>query len=153
LENLAAMIARFFKTIGRFLWRNRWRISRYIPAPEDADRELGTLRKQLDQLQEDRGSLERSVDTLSRQIRALKKKAVPGVDIGDGKSLIRLGVVFAWLTIATASSGTLLISVFLGREIPDFAIVKDAIGLVGIAAAPIVVWAINEQRKKGNGGE
>jgi hypothetical protein len=83
------------------------------------------------------------------ELKELAKQAKPGMEIGDGNVLIRVAVVLVWLFMAAGATLTLLVTVFLGRQVPDFTIVERALSLIGVAAAPIIVGAI--QKKNGGG--
>ena len=126
-------------------------------------RPLGaSLQQELDELRADNNALtsnlkkaRKSLRTQRGEIQSLHAKALPGTDFGDGHVFILVAVVTVWLLLAGGAALTLLIVVFLGRPPPDMSVVKDGIGLVGLAASPIVVAAIQKWRgsKKNNDGE
>lgn len=62
-------------------------------------------------------------------------------------SIMLHSVVYVWLTIAGSTAVAVIVSLFLGREgiASSFDILKDAIGLVGVAAAAIVGSKLKEK--------
>jgi hypothetical protein len=129
----------------RLLWSWRPR-----PPSRASDNELlGAIREEVDELQKKNADLDGKVKGMGiverrhrAEVKALTKKTLPGFEMTDGGwTLIRVSVVMAWLFIACMATMTLLVIVFLNREVPNFTLITQALGIVGFAAAPIIAAA------------